>query len=276
MHFPEKYTMGGLFSLRTSQVMLSQGRAQGTRRFSLNLKLELRPSYQVCEEPRLLERFLPDDFYAINFQNVPVLDDHILEYVSKLKGLHSLNLTSTNVTDKGIEFISNIPTLDDLCLSATSVTGDGIALLSKLKMLKVLELNYVSVDEKMLGYFRSGPALTRLELKNTGLGDNDLKALSNLKQVVLLRLEDNAKITDDGLKYLASMTSLRELDLRRCGITANCTGNLKLIPKLLMIGISKKSFTQKDILKIKRDLPQVTVNVDSGDRQSDFLKDAGL
>ena len=228
MHFPEKYTMGGLFSLRTSQVMLSQGRAQGTRRFSLNLKLELRPSYQVCEEPRLLERFLPDDFYAINFQNVPVLDDHILEYVSKLK------------------------------------------------MLKVLELNYVSVDEKMLGYFRSGPALTRLELKNTGLGDNDLKALSNLKQVVLLRLEDNAKITDDGLKYLASMTSLRELDLRRCGITANCTGNLKLIPKLLMIGISKKSFTQKDILKIKRDLPQVTVNVDSGDRQSDFLKDAGL
>jgi len=51
---------------------------------------------------------------------------------------------------------------------------------------------------------------------------------------------------------------------------------LKLIPKLLMIGISKKSFTQKDILKIKRDLPQVTVNVDSGDRQSDFLKDAGL
>lgn len=63
---------------------------------------------------------------------------------------------------------------------------------------------------KAVGQCRS---LKALNLYHTGISDDDLQHLAGLSQLTILELSDNDRITDEGLKHLATMKSLRRLYL---------------------------------------------------------------
>ena len=261
IHFPDKFSLGGLSIMRAPYSAKPIGQAIGACRIPVDCKLSLRPSWIVCEDPTLFDRFAPDDFYEINFQNVPPLDDHVLSYIAKLKGLHALNLTSTNITDEGLKYLLDMPNLDELYLSSTSITGEGIASLSKLKSLKILALNNLKLDESVFDYLSSGPRLKFLELRQVDLGNEDLQYLTNLKSLTVLRVQDNEKITDEGLKYLAKLPGLVNLDLRGCKITPAALRYLKLMPKLAGITLTDNMFAPAELARVKRELPKVAITL---------------
>ncbi|PWU00494.1 MAG: hypothetical protein C5B53_03980 [Candidatus Melainabacteria bacterium] len=279
IQFPDKFSMGNLYTYsKRLPNPRSAGQAQGTKKFAQSELIELRPSWIVCEAPRLFDGFSPDDLHEINFQNVPPLDDDVLKHVAKLRDLQSLNLTSTNITDTGLSYLLGLPKLEDLQISSTEITGEGIYSLTKMKSLRSLCLNYLTLDKRAFEYFRSNPPLRSLELRSCGLVDNDLEGLSNLKSLIMLRLQGNRGIEGEGLKYLASDPKLECLDLRDMAVDPSYTQYLKMIPNLHLLGLSRKYVSADDIARVKHDLPKVSLILDAEPPkdEQEILRNAGL
>jgi serine/threonine-protein kinase len=279
IHFPDKFSMGGLYTHRSPYAQLKPyGQAQGIKRFPLADLIELRPSWIVCEAPQLFDGFQSDDLHEINFQNVPPLDDNVLKHVAKLKDLHELNLTSTNITDAGISYLLTMPKLEDLQLSSTEISGAGIYSLKKMKSLRALSLNNLTLDKRAFDYLRSGPPLSSLELRSCGLVDKDLEALSNLKSLISVRLQGNKGIRGEGLKYLASDPNLEMIDLRDIALDPDCFRYLKEIPKLYGISVSRKYLDARYIARFRHELWHTTVYLDADPpkNEEEIMRNAGI
>jgi serine/threonine protein kinase len=257
-HFPDKYTAGGLYNVTPTTEFVSLGQATGTRSFPVNLRLQLRPSWTLCETPILFLRFRPDDFYELNCENLP-LTDRPLRYIEHLTGLHRLCLSSTKITDDGMESISKLSQLDTLNLSSTAVTGKGILALSKLTTIKQLVVNGVPVDDWELQYFQQGPPLTAVDMRGCNLKDEQLASFANLKSVISLQLESNPGITDEGLKYLQRVPRLCSLDVVNCNITPGGISALKAMKFLGSLQISTRKWSPDDVRKLRAELPRCRV-----------------
>ena len=73
---------------------------------------------------------------ADNMDDSPLITDHGLMHVSRLKNLESLVLFNTDVTDKGIAYLTNLKKLQYLKISSTRITDASIPDLEKLRSLK--------------------------------------------------------------------------------------------------------------------------------------------
>jgi hypothetical protein len=92
-------------------------------------------------------------------------------------------------------------------------------------------------------------------------GNQDLQYLANLKVLMVLRLQDNEKITDEGLKYLVKLPLLVHLDLRGCKITPAALRYLKQMPKLEGLCITDTMFAPDELARMRKELPKVGITV---------------
>jgi serine/threonine protein kinase len=258
LHFPQQNSMGKLYKV-TAAGLLPYGQAFGTRVVPLDAKLELRPTWGTCEETYLFDRFAADDFFAIDFENLPPLTDDGLKHLKHLTGLRELNVSATDISDRGLLAILDLPALKELTVSNSKVTSQGIASLDKVKSLAILRINNLPLDDRAFKYFRQGPHLVTLSLKSAGLHDKDLESLQNLKTLISLDLRDNKGITDAGLKYLSKLPLLANLDLRDCRITIAGLPYLKQIYSLRSLNISCKTWTAREQAQLKSELPKVNI-----------------
>ncbi len=145
------------------------------------------------------------------------IDDHACLALARIANLEVLNLERTRITDLAMQSLSVFPSsnLHSLVLDETAVTPAGIDFLSKLSNLTALHLNRCSLDDSALQPLGRLKDLTHLEIGSTEVRfDTEISDQSFSK---LQHLNVNgSQITDDGLRRIAKLPSLRWLDLTRC------------------------------------------------------------
>ena len=109
------------------------------------------------------------------------LTDSSLEFLAGLKGLEVLSLDyDSGVTDAGLAKLKGLENLRELHLELVNVTDAGFAALGGFKKLEVL---------RIYAYLPGSPDLNRIG----GAGLADLKALANLRELMLGSIEFSAK-----------------------------------------------------------------------------------
>ncbi len=103
----------------------------------------------------------------------------------------AFNLHGTNVSDADLRNLSKFPKVHALSLNNTIITGKGVwHIASKTRGLRVLGLEHVRID------------------------DQDLAEIGKIRTLNRLSVAYNKNLTDDGIKNLAKLPNLVELDVR--------------------------------------------------------------
>ena len=169
---------------------------------------------------------------TLNLRGTDVTDTS-LSYVAELPQLKSLDIGFTQITDVGLEHLASLAQLEELDLGGNKISGVGLHVLKLLPKLR--KLSFYGIQRRNAGWCWA-PVITDLELEtisllsgledlNIGLGvalgaarPDDLGPADSEAEC---RIAGGMRVTDLGLAKLASLKTLRSLDLSGASITAN-------------------------------------------------------
>lgn len=149
---------------------------------------------------------LADDW----FNTVTTVHMRYTEEPARLRG-------AKNAPKEVVPHLARLPGLRRLRLSFTDVSNDDLAPLSKLKHLRFLTLQSTKVKEGNLDSLK-GLRLEELSLERTRLSDEGLKSLRHMESLRYLNAT-RTKVTDAGLVHLESLPNLVAVKLNRTLVT---------------------------------------------------------
>ena len=158
------------------------------------------------------------------------IDDRNLSYLKRLKNLKHLNIADTKITDAGFKDIARIKSLEYLCISYTKISDEGFKYIAKLNNLKELTIAGC-IPEDMC----------------TVIGDIGLLYVCKIKNIESLRFPMNYKITDNGIKYILKLNTIRFLDLSSTKVTDECLPMLKKISSLRYFNLNHTNITDSSV-----------------------------
>lgn len=170
-------------------------------------------------------------------QNLEKLDlsncfmtDKAFEHIAKMSQLRSLSVAGCkNISLQGLEYLINMPNLKNLDLSNFShLSGHALLIFSCRLNIESLDLSFISLSKAPLNEKLS--QLRQLKLQNCHPISDEVMAFiarhPNLEHLYL----NGSTITEEGLKHIAELTSLKILNLSGCK-TLNAKG-LKILSSL--------------------------------------------
>jgi RNA polymerase sigma factor (sigma-70 family) len=118
------------------------------------------------------------------------------------RGVVSVNLVATKVTDHDLSALSIFPNLQSIHLHHTNIGDAGLANISRLRSLTTLDLFDTRVTDAGLYHLSEWmPHLEVLELSDTRVTDRGLPALNGLKHLRRLDLRKTG-VTEEGIREL--------------------------------------------------------------------------
>ncbi len=172
----------------------------------------------------------------LSFRGVDITDVGV-PFLATLTGLRSLDMSHTMLGDVGVEMLSALAELEDLNLSANRITGVNFHALKLLPKLKRLSFGGIQrrngnacwtptiVDADLEPISR----LTQLEELHLGIGLN-LGTIGVARRGGNCQPTGGIRITDAGLRRLASLRNLRRLDISGHKITPAGLDALRGLP----------------------------------------------
>jgi len=106
-----------------------------------------------------------------------------------------------------------------LNVDGTDVTSKGLAGMSCLKKLTYLRACYLRDGGKIIRALKGSKAIRELSLTGSDIGDEDLKDLQTLPNLVALNIGYNMRVTDRGLPHLAKLKNLQLISLDQTSVT---------------------------------------------------------
>ncbi|CAK8579331.1 unnamed protein product [Lathyrus sativus] len=189
-------------------------------------------------------------------------------FLSKLKVIEHLNLSSCMIDDDSVEMVASIGgKLKSLNLSGTWVSSAGVGILAgHVPNLEILSLSQTSVDDIAFSFISMMPSLRDVDLSSTNIkgflnqGSTDLDSLSlttiqNLKQLERLNLE-HTQVINEALFPLSSFQELRYLSLKSPSLADISLYHLSSVPKLTKLSICDAVLTNYalDMFKVPETL----------------------
>jgi Leucine-rich repeat (LRR) protein len=171
---------------------------------------------------------------TLRILNCRVLNDEMVEQLTRLKDLNTLALTNSAITDTGVEkIVQSFPNLVELDLSSnTNMTGAAlkqVASLGKLERLTLLQNRFNDLNTRRLSKM---PELRSLDLRgNMEAGDMTLEVVGKLPNLTALKHRSTA-VTDTGLEGLAESKTLESLLMQDFVITNESGPHLAKLSKL--------------------------------------------
>ncbi len=155
------------------------------------------------------------------------ITDAGLREVAKLQQLTILELSGTRITEAGLKEVAKLQLLTKLGLfDCKQITDAGLKELSGLKLKSLSTPDQVRTDLGLKHYLAAISPPSYLNLSRWKITDVGLKEVAKLQQ--LRELDLPSQITNAGLKEMAKLQQLRELDLRGCNqITDEAVAELK-------------------------------------------------
>lgn len=161
------------------------------------------------------------------------ISDKATAVIARFAGLRVLRFNGkngkTSISDDGLKALAACTALKVLALDELTFVGtDGIAALTGLANLEELYVGGTIVDDDSCSVIAGFPKLKKLRLARNQISDIALNTLSECKQLEELDLSEDSLITNDGMAFLAKLTSLKKLNLWRVQISDE--GVLMLAP----------------------------------------------
>ena len=170
--------------------------------------------------------------------------DDMLKTLLRFHDLEELTARDLSaVTDEAISLLKQQTKLKKLTLrKGTRLTPKGTRALSALTNLEWLSLADVNLGEP-LPLAENCPNLISIDLEKCSLTDQSLANLDRYKKLLFVRLAGNPKITDAGLKHIAKLTGLRQLDLAGSSVTGFGLAQLTGLKNLTDLGLQDTAIT---------------------------------
>jgi len=233
--------------LRVARQMVSLGgkvRVNGERRIYTRSENLPKEKLQLNEvDLSLCKSFTDENLKGLNAcQNIVSLNlsntlvtDYGLRELPFWPELKTLHLGNTEVTDIGVEHFQKCKNLQYLMLYQTQVTDDGLTKFTELTKLRELSVAITKVTDEGLSQFENSPNLVYLRLNQTSIGDGGLATFCNCQQLQVLDLY-SAKVTDESVECLVGFSALRDLKVKKTGMTEQAVRELSArIPKCKIV-----------------------------------------
>lgn len=197
---------------------------------------------------------------AVSFAGTPVSDAHMAA-LAAFTDIERLDISATEVSDLGLQALAALPRLSDLTLNGLRVSDQGLLPLAKVPLQRLaaahtaltgrnlkpfaglvdLNLSDSEIDEEGARQVAALPALARLDVSFTSLGDSAVAKIAEARTLRWLSLRTTAitaqvlvavatlkqlesldvsytSLSDDALTRLAPLTALKDLRLVRTGV----------------------------------------------------------
>jgi len=223
------------------------------------------------EHPEVLSYFRPDEITALSFSQPEcsfcLLDGH-LKYVPTLKQLRTVDLYNCrSISDKGMAYLDTLPNLVEIdAAGVRHLSGNGFAQLINLKKMQVIHAERIKNPGVMLAALQGSTSLTVLELRQSGVENQDCRLLATLTNLELLDLCNN-HLDDTGLNALVHLRKLTALNLHKNRITSKSIETLKNFPRLKSLIIQTDHWAPSDRVRLLKELRQCSIS-DTADDQS--------
>jgi hypothetical protein len=147
--------------------------------------------------------------------------------------------------------LSQFPPIGGIHIAdARSCTAKGYAALKNLPRLHKLVVEHTVLSPSSLTAITQCSQLRYLSLIDAGLTDGSLAPLKALAHLEHLNLSQNPKITDAGLKTIATMERLRSLHLAHCKITDKGLAQLQNLDGLRTLNVVQTAVTQEALERL--------------------------
>ncbi|MDB5387679.1 MAG: hypothetical protein JWM11_3325 [Planctomycetaceae bacterium] len=209
------------------------------------------------------------DLKKLQIFNCRTLNDEMAAKLSGLKGLTSLSVTNSAISDATVELIvKSFPNLVELDLSSnTNMTNGVVKIVSELGKLQRLTLLQNKVNDIGAQRLSKLQELRALDLRgNMEAGDTALEVIADLPKLTGFKHRSTA-VTDTGLEYLSRNKTLDSLLIQDFAISDQSGPHLAKLGKLTQLEIFRcQGFGSEGVLALKgmgltrltlRDLPNV-------------------
>lgn len=164
-----------------------------------------------------LERISNCHWIQILSLNNCEVDNQSLGKLAKLK-LTDINLSESNLDDRGAAKLSACRDLTDINLGPSNITDAGVRSMASIAGLQRVSLADCSLTDKSVGYLVNCKHIGLLDLRNN-------KAISNASAARLQHMHlwwltmAGTGIDDTGLMLLSHINDIRRLDVSRTAVT---------------------------------------------------------
>jgi hypothetical protein len=162
---------------------------------------------------------------------------------------------ATDATLTALRKHTNIGAID--VFDATKCTDKGYGLLKELPHLRKLVLGKANMTLGAVAAIGQCKELRHLGLVGTGVSDNELAGLKELKLLEHLSLSDNPQITDKGMSSLKGLERLRVLYLNKTSITDKGLLELKTLEGLRTLSVKGTKVTPETGDKFVDEMPNL-------------------
>ena len=230
--------------------------ARGLVKFDKAEALEFTPNDTFCKTPALFDKFHPDDLVSVNLAHKMFVDDDALLALEHLTGLRALTLNCTDISNESIKTFNKLPNLKHLDIGFTRITGNGLTKLKRFNDLTHLTLGELRGPRALLNMV-AGSNLERIEFQGTDLSQEDLINLGRAPHLIDISMRF-ARVNDAQVNQLAGAKELRILNL---------DDNPKLTPAIiplfrnfshlqyLAIKAGPELWSEADIARLKESVP---------------------
>lgn len=147
--------------------------------------------------------------------------------------------------DAFVPYIARLTGLSGVCPVYARFSGKGWATLQSLTQLEHICTPYGLTDDEMAG-IATLRTVNEMEIVATKLTDAGLASIAKLRSLEVLHLDGNAKMTDDGLKALATLPKLRHLRLTG-PFTDRGVQYLASLPSLQVLWLESPKVTEESL-----------------------------
>lgn len=131
---------------------------------------------------------------TLTYLHLLSIDDRQLSFLAPLKGLRSLVIGNSVVTDDGLRQLASLTNLEVLAISGTQITDAGLSHLRNLPMLSVLDLRVTNVTDAGLPTLAGLPRLWSLDVTLTAVSEAGAEQFRKLRPNI--KLESGASDAD--------------------------------------------------------------------------------
>ena len=286
--FPTATSMGFLYELPEGQRRYRYlGKAQGAVSVP-KTKIQLKLSQYGADHMQLLAHLQTNSIYSLDLSKARV-DDAWLPNLRLVKGLKEVNLSGSEVTDKGVTYLGRLP-LKKLELRRTRIEGHTLSALRQLKFLfigenrfndpdvitqvsKLTNLQNLGLAYAVFGWVKHAPRAVGISPQQDLLLEPLMNRLAQLKNLDTLALDglplsvrsfaflqhlhrlDNFKASstdiDSRTLNLLNAPIIKNLSLGYCTqLDDSCAPFLKRCNKLNYLDLSGTRVTGKTVLQI--------------------------
>lgn len=146
--------------------------------------------------------------------------DALMVHVGRLRGLRSLSLNGTGVTDRGFRELVRLVEVRRLSVGFNpGITSRSMRVVEGMRRLRAVNNTTIPMTDADLATFGRCADLEELEIASPGIGDAGVAHLVGLKRLTYLALLGDCEVGQAGLARIGEIRSLRALTLTKSNVS---------------------------------------------------------